>query len=547
MKSSPSFRAGAVRAVLAYTSAASAYLYNTTINTQYGAVQGIPALNATCCSYLDGWESVTVWKGIPFAANTGGANRWKAPQPRDAWNGTLVADSFGSACPAGTAPYGGADTVYDEDCLNLNIWSSANSTAEKRPVMIWSYPAGANGAWSMFDGGGMALQDIVVVTYNYRTGPYGWLALPELYEESGNVTTGNYGILDQVAALKWVHENIADFGGDPDRITTVGQSAGSAAVYHTVNSPLAKGLIVGAIAESGIRDPRDPASTSLAEGYNNMSTSIALSKELMGYLNVSTLAELRQVSAYDINANSGFTSFSNWRGTLDGYALPMTYMEQLQRGPANDVPLITGNTKDESGAGYGTNTTVAQWTETLTETYGDLASDFAAAYPATNGTEASMNTNLLARDISLVGSWNFANYWAQSAASPMYTYYWDHAPPGQTRGAYHMSEITYIFNNLYGTDLPWEAVDYDIAATLNAYWANFIKTQNPNTGGSSTNGSLAYWAPSSSESRTTFHLAPARPANANGLPYGYEQVPVATDERVELLLEYFNSRNASTL
>ncbi|EOD44383.1 putative carboxylesterase protein [Neofusicoccum parvum UCRNP2] len=547
MKASTALKVGTVQAVLAFTPTASAYLYNTTIKTQYGAVQGIPALNTTCCSYLDGWESVTVWKGIPFAADTGGANRWKAPQPRAAWNETLVADTFGSACPAGTAPYGGADTVYDEDCLNLNVWSSANSTAEKRPVMIWSYPAGANGAWSMFDGGAMALQDIVVVTYNYRTGPYGWLALPELYEESGNVTTGNYGILDQVAALKWVHENIADFGGDPDRITTVGQSAGSAAVYHTVNSPLAKGLIVGAIAESGIRDPRDPASTSLAEGYNNMSTSVSLSKELMTYLNVTTLEELRQVSAYTINEYSGFTGFSNWRGTLDGYALPMTYMEQLEKGPANDVPLITGNTKDESGAAYGTNTTVAQWAETLNSTYGSLASKFLEAYPASNSTEASMNSNLLARDTSLVGSWNFGNFWAQSAASPIYTYYWDHAPPGQSQGAHHMSEITYIFNNLYGTDLPWTSVDYDIATTLNAYWANFIKTQNPNTGGSYKNGSLAYWAPSNSSSKTTFHLAPARPANANGLPIGYAQVPVATDDHITLLNEFFDSRNASTL
>lgn len=544
MKASTALKVG----LLASTSTASAYLYHTTITTQYGAVQGIPALNATCCSYLDGWESVTVWKGIPFAATTGGDNRWKAPQPRAGWNETLVADTFGSACPAGTAPNGGTDTVVDEDCLNLNIWSSANSTAEKRPVMIWSYPAGANGAWSMFDGGAMALQDIVVVTYNYRTGPYGWLALPELYEESGNITTGNYGMLDQVGALKWVHENIADFGGDPDRITTVGQSAGSASVYHAINSPLAKGLIVGAIAESGIRDPRDPASTTLAEGYNNMSTSVSLSKELMSYLNVTTLDQLRQVPAATISANSGFTSFSNWRGTLDGYALPMAYMEQLQNGPANDVPLMTGNTKDESGASYGANVTVAQWTDTLNSTYGALASKFLAAYPASNSTAASLNSNLLARDTSLVGSWNFAHLWAQSAASPIYTYYWDHAPPGQTQGAYHMSEITYIFNNLYGTDLPWSPVDYDIAATLNAYWANFVKTQNPNSGGSyNRNGSLAHWAPTSGESKTVFHLAPARPVNADGLPVGYAQVPVATDDHIALLIEFFDSRNASTL
>jgi carboxylesterase 2 len=235
----------------------------------------------------------------------------KPPKPRAPWNTTYIADTFGSGCLVGTSPTGAADTVYDEDCLNLNIWSAANSTAEKLPVMIWSYPAGANSAWSMLDGGVLALKDIVVVNYNYRTGPYGWLALSELWEQSGNITTGSYGILDQISALKLVHENIADFGGDANRITNVGQSAGSAAVYHTVNSPLAKGLIVGAIAERGIRDPHDPAATALAKGYNNMSTSLALGAELKSTLNVTTLEHLRQVSAESINYYSGFTSFQN--------------------------------------------------------------------------------------------------------------------------------------------------------------------------------------------------------------------------------------------
>jgi carboxylesterase 2 len=225
----------------------------------------------------------------------------------------------------------------------------------------------------------------------------------------------------------------------------------------------------------------------------------------------------------------------------------MTYWEQLQKGPANDVPLITGNTKDESGAAYGTNVTVEQYEESVQSTYGDYAAQFLEAYPATNSTQASMNTNLLARGASLVGSWNFGTYWSKTASSPFYSYYWDHAPPGQEKGAYHMSEITYMMNNLYGTDLPWTDVDYEIATTLNAYWANFIKTQNPNTGASYGNGTLAHWAASNSSSATTFHLSPAAPVNPNGLDVGYVQVPVATDKQVKLWKEYFASRTNVTL
>ncbi|KAF3763608.1 alpha/beta-hydrolase [Cryphonectria parasitica EP155] len=545
--SSSGLKAGVAQALLA-TGSNAQYLYNQTIQTAYGPIQGVPALNSTCCSYINGYENVTVFRGIPFAANPGGENRFKAPQKAASWNETLVASEFGSGCPAGTAPYGGADPITDEDCLNLNIWTSASSTAEKRPVMIWSYPAGANNAWTMFDGSQMSLQDIVVVTYNYRAGPYGWLALPELYVESGNLTTGNYGILDQLYALQWVHDNIADFGGDPDRITTVGQSAGSAAVYHTLNNPLAKGLVVGAIAESGIRDPRDPQSRDLAEGYNNMSTSIELSYELMDYLNVTTLEELRQVSAADINEASTFTSFSNWRGCIDGYVFPATYWEDLQTGPpGNDVPVITGNTKDESGATYGLTATVAGYESTLNSTYGSLAADFLAAYPASNDTQAAMQENLIARDTSLIGTWNFANMWANSSTQPIYTYYWDHAPADNEEGsgAKHMSEINYIFNNLYGTQLSWTEVDYQIASTVNAYWANFIKTQNPNDGGSWTNGTtLGTWYASNSSSPATFHLSPAAPENLNGLPAGYEMVPVATDDHITLINEFLATQQS---
>jgi carboxylesterase 2 len=165
------------------------------------------------------------------------------------------------------------------------------------PVIMWSYPAESTAAQPLFDGAGMASKGIVFVNYNYRTGSLGWLATPELSAEMaksyGTNSSGNWGMLDQFAALKWVHANIAAFGGDPDHITVTGQSAGSAATYHIVNSPLTKGLIVGAIIESGVRDPHDPLAATLAEGYQNQSVIMATSESYMKSLNISTIAEMR--------------------------------------------------------------------------------------------------------------------------------------------------------------------------------------------------------------------------------------------------------------
>lgn len=202
--------------LLGGSSTALAALYNDVIHTKYGDVQGYPAFNSSPAGNLTHWKEITVWKGIPFAATTGGENRWRAPQPAAAWNSTLYADDFGPVCPAATS---GGDYTINEDCLNLNIWSAANSTGAKLPVVLWSYPAESTARDALFNGGGMADKGVVFVNYNYRTGSFGWMSHPELSEEfeavTGHNTSGNWGMLDQFAALKWVKANIADFGGDP--------------------------------------------------------------------------------------------------------------------------------------------------------------------------------------------------------------------------------------------------------------------------------------------------------------------------------------------
>lgn len=521
-------------ALLSQFAGASASLAQNLAQTTYGAIQGFSAFNSTPAGNISNWEDVVVWKGIPYAASTGGQNRFRSPQPRAAWNTTLIADSFGPGCPASQ----GESATVDEDCLYLNVWSAANTTDDKLPVILWSHPAGGSSADGLFDGGGMAAKGVIFVNYNYRDGAFGWLATPELSEEFYNLTgsnsSGNWGLLDMYAALKWVYANIEAFGGDPTKITAVGQSAGSAATYHMVNSDLVKGLIRGAIAESGIRDPRDPLASSLAESYNNLTSAITLGEAFLADNNVSTIAELREIPLANL---TGYTSApgsgSGFRPVLDYYAIPAKYAETLLTGPANDVPLITGNTRDESGASYSlTSLNVSTYISEMTAQYGNLTARALALYPAANETQAATSYNTMWQDTSRVSSWGYGNGWHKTSKSPFYTYFWDHAPPGQSQGAYHESEINYVFNNLYATDLPWEDVDYEIAEKMSSYWANFAKTLDPNNSGSyEGDEELAYWSPNLVNGTVTQELGD-----------GFQQIPIADAAKIQLLQDYFNQQ-----
>jgi carboxylesterase 2 len=511
-----------------------AQLYNTVIETAYGRVQGTPAFNSTPVDNISDWQDITVWKGIPFAASTAGENRFRPPQKRAAWNDTLSASEFGGVCPQDFVL--DSPLYYSEDCLNLNIWSAGNDTNAKLPVILWSYPAESTAAQPLFNGAGMAAKGIMFVNYNYRTGSLGWLATPELSEEMyqsyGTNSSGNWGMLDQFAALKWVYANIASFGGDPDHITVMGQSAGSAATYHMVNSPLTKGLIVSAIIESGVRNPHDPLAISLAEGYRNQSAAFTTSESYMESLNVTTIAEMRALSYEDLIIS--FMGTYDFGAVLDYYAMPGTYLNSLIEGAANDVPILTGNTKDESGAVAAENTTAAAYVQALETQYGStFAAKFLALYPAANDSQADMSFNAHYRDTSRTGSWLWANLWAQSMTSDVYVYFWDHAPPGQDQGAYHESEINYVLNNLYDTDKPWEPEDFAIAEKMSSYWANFAKTGNPNTGGSypAALGSLTYFPKSSPSKNVSMQV---------GDRWG--DLPVATAAQIELIEEYFNTQ-----
>lgn len=479
------FRSGGLLA-LSLASGAHAALYDVAIETAKGLVQGYPAFNSSPKVNLSNWQDVTVWKGIPFAATTGGPNRFKPPQPVKAWNSTLLAKSPGNVCPSTLSDTTGYNV--DEDCLNLKIWSAAESANAKLPVVLWTYPADSTAADSLFDGAGMADKGVVFVNYNYRTGSFGWLAHPELSAEfsavTGSNSSGNWGLLDQFAALEWVRDNIDAFGGDPDHITIMGQSAGSAATYHMLNSPLTRGQFVGAIIESGVRDPRDPLADSLAEGYNTLEFSLTQGSEYLASLNVTSIAELRALDFEDLVTSSDTLGNDNswtFRTTLDYYAMPDIYYNTLINGLASDVPILTGNARDESGVTWGLNITVEEYLEDLNTTYGaEWAEKFFALYPANDSTTASSQYNIEFTDRSKIGTWLWSRLWASNATSPVYTYLWDHEIPGYNAGAAHESEIPYVLNNLYGIENTWADEDYTIAETMNAYWVNFIKTGNPN-------------------------------------------------------------------
>ncbi|MGW0710313.1 carboxylesterase/lipase family protein [Streptomyces sp. NPDC002643] len=471
-------------------SAASRAAADRPVRTRSGLVTGVPAA-------LDG---ITVYKGIPYAASTAGENRWRAPRPAPSWKGVRAADTWGAACPQ---PVNGiaAEKVppLSEDCLNLNIWTGAASSRERRPVFVWIYGGRNSAMWAsqpVYDGANLAAKGAVVVTCNHRVGAFGNLAHPGLSAESGHGGSGNWGVQDTVAALKWIRDNIAAFGGDPDRVTIAGWSHGSSFVNILMISKLARGLYHRALLAAGVQYTKDPALGHVAGGYDTLAAAEANGTAFGTYMGASSPAGLRALTADEIVAKvyaSGApavgTDFGN---VLDGYVLPTTYTDAMESRTEYDVPVFTGNNKDENGASPTLAMTVAQFQTFASTTFGDGAADFLALYPATTDAEAAAQYNAYARDEERVSTFLWGTQFRNTAGnrSPIYNYWWTHAPPGSDptnpiepangAGAYHGAEKYYLFGSLSGTDRPWTDADYAIADTTSSYVANFVATGNPN-------------------------------------------------------------------
>jgi para-nitrobenzyl esterase len=429
---------------------------------------------------------------VPYAAPPVGPNRWRAPQPALSWSGVRAADHFGPSCiqgigDAGFGPWTPEYVVHgkvSEDCLTLNIWTPAKAANEKLPVLVWIHGGGfSSGSASVpiYEGAALAAKGVVFVGINYRLGVLGFLAHPELTAESPNHASGNYGLMDQIAALKWVRDNIAAFGGDPNAITISGQSAGAAAVVDLDVSPLSKGLYARAIAQSGAG--LDLPVRTLGEAEQR-GVEFAKSK------GASSIAALRAMPA-DAFVMQGpeMLAFSP---IADGFVLPDTPKKLLAEGRFNDTPFLTGLVADEAsafGPFYASTLAPADCDAFFSRTFGTSAAAFRDAY-ATKG-DCGEAVKQVLRDRGVAGTVFWASARQMTSRQPVFVYLYNHTEPGPNAARYasfHSSEIPYVFGTLdKSPERGFTAADRAIADTMSAYWLNFLKTGNPNGTG------LAQW------------------------------------------------------
>lgn len=425
-------------------------------------------------------SGVKSYKGIPFAAPPVGDLRWKAPQPAQKWTGVRKADHFG---PRAMQLPLFADMTFrsdgvNEDCLYLNVWTPAKSPKEKLPVLVYFYGGGfaaGDGSEPRYDGESMAAKGVVTLTVNYRLNVFGFLAHPELSKESPHHASGNYGLMDQAAALQWVRKNIAAFGGDPARVTIAGESAGSFSVSAQMINPMSKGLIAGAIGESGsLLGLNTPPPLAEAE-----KTGAAFATTI----GAPTLAALRALPAQQL-LESTKTPGSPWFGaTQDGYVLPRAPAAIYAAGEQARVPLLAGWNSQESSPKrvFGDKEpTEENFTAALKELYGDQADAARLAY---SGDVKQAATDLSGDRFIAYGTWKWLDTHARTSGKPVYRYYYTRPRPSET-GAGHSVEIEYALGNLPGNKVyAWTADDHALSAQMQAYFANFIKTGNPNGAG----------------------------------------------------------------
>jgi para-nitrobenzyl esterase len=428
-------------------------------------------------------NGLSVYKGIPFAAPPVGDLRWRPPEHGARWAATRKADAFAPACmQVGVSMPGETPPKVDEDCLYLNIWTPAKSPRERLPVIVWIYGGGyINGSASMplYWGDRLARKGAIVVTIAYRLGPLGFLALPELTRESPNHSSGNYGLMDQIAALEWIQRNIAAFGGNPKCVTIAGQSSGAISVSILMASPLAKGLFQRAIGESGgLFEPLQLAPKFLLANAERDGEKYAAS------LGAPSLQQLRLLPANLFTGNAGGISHP----VIEPYVLPLSPYEAFTSGQQNDVPLLLGSNAEEARAMIDvTHETAATFESDMDHSVGQLPAPLLAAYPHTTDEGAKQARLGLERDLRFGWDmWAWARLQSATGQHSVYYYLFQQHPPFPTGsvfegwGASHFAELWYVFDHLDQEPWRWSAADRRVAEEMSSYWVNFAKSGNPN-------------------------------------------------------------------
>ena len=477
---------------------------NAQIKTATGTVKGAASADGR----------VRIFKGIPYAAPPVGDLRWKEPQPAAAWEGVRDATEFGRQCMQGpifgdiTFPQGPS-----EDCLSLNIWTPSG-TPDRLPVMVWihggGFQAGA-GPEPRHGGEAFVRKGVVLVTLNYRLGVFGFLSHPDLTRESSHKASGNYGMLDQVAALRWVKDNIAAFGGDPGNVTIFGESAGSFAVSALMASPVARGLFHKAIGESGAYFGQGPLALLPLPASEQLGVKFATS------LGADSIAALRAKPAEEV-LTAALKTQPWFAPNLDGYFLAEEVAKTFTAGKQAHVPLLAGWNADEVRSGVvlaKQKATAQSFTDDTRKRYGPDADAILKAYPATSDPEALESAASLASDSFIgYGTWKWIDTHARTGQSSVYRYSFDrkipvpadekvNGTPATSRdiGARHAGEIEYVFGTLDSRKgVPWEPIDRTLSDAMTSYWAAFARTGNPGVKG------LPQWPKYSGAKGSVLHL-----------------------------------------
>lgn len=471
-----------------------------TVRIQEGTLQGV---------VVDG---IGTFKGIPFAAPPVGKNRWRAPQPVKPWKGVLYANSYGPLPMqnrAGAIFWAGSFfPKVSEDCLYLNVWTPAKSLTEKLPVMVWihggAFVSGTAGS-RFYEGADLAKHGVVVVSVSYRLGAFGFFAHPELARESGR-GSGNYGLMDQIAGLRWVKRNIAQFGGDDGNVTIFGESAGGSSVGLLAASPEARGLFHKIISESGATFAFTKQNVKVLSDATPRADAEKIGSNFLQALGVSSIAAARELSAADIEKMAEGKEKRLYNAIVDDTIVPDNQCQRFLAGQYNDTPILIGTNSDDGGM-FSKPTQAAGIQAKAEALFGEDAKDILAAYPHTTDVEASLASRHVIRDVVFGWpTWKWARLQSQHGKNPAYLYYFDRYSSKTPNGANHGSEVPYVF----GINLPTPQ-DKAFSEQMQTYWTNFAKIGNPNGAG------LTHWP--------TFHEPNAKVLNFGNKGISSQPVP----------------------